>query len=111
MMSEATVDSLMPVSSSSLLQPLHLAGAVAGERGAGPGQIPQSPDRCRGHERARTSPCAPRSASHAASRDVGLAARQVAGVMGVDQHHRQRVLEQVVERLPVVAAWPPSPRR
>jgi hypothetical protein len=35
-------------------------------------------------------------------RDVGFAAGHIAGRLGVDQHHRQLVFEQVVKRLPVV---------
>jgi len=36
--------------------------------------------------------------------DVGLAARQVLDVSGIDQHHlhARQVLQQVVERLPIV---------
>ena len=82
---------------------MNLTNAVPVQIGARPGQIAQPADRLAAGPttpataRARPGrPATPR-------RDVGLAARPVVGVPGVDQHHGHRVFEQVVERLPVVA--------
>ena len=52
---------------------------------------------------ARSSPCAASCASQAASDTSVLRPGMFLACRGVDQHHRQRVFHQEVERLPVVA--------
>ena len=56
-----------------------------------------------GTNEARTSPWAPRSASQAASETSVLRPGTFLHVAGVDQHHLEVRLQQVVERLPIVA--------
>ena len=56
-----------------LLQPLHLPGPFAGQPGAGPGQVPQLPDRLRRHERAAHQPVRPELGQPLGVGDVGLA--------------------------------------
>ena len=85
------------------LDPLHLPGAVAGQRGAGAGEVAQFPDRRRRHQRPAQQPVCAQVGQPGGVGDIGFAARHVAGVVGVDQHHRQRVFEQVEVRLPVIA--------
>jgi hypothetical protein len=51
MMSVATVESWDAGVFEDLLDALHLAGTVAGQRGACPGQITQAPDRFGGYQR------------------------------------------------------------
>ncbi len=86
-----------------LLQPLFDASPVPGGEGARPGQIPQLPDRFRRHQRAAQQPMRGQLRQPRRIRHIGLASRDVAGLLRVDQHHRQLVFHDVVERLPVVA--------
>ena len=86
-----------------LLQPLDLPAAFSSHRRAGPGQVPQLADWGGRHEGAvdqavRTQLGQPRGVG-----DVAFAAGQVLHLSSVDQHHlKVGVLEQVVERLPVI---------
>jgi hypothetical protein len=104
-MSEATTDSLIWASSSSLLDPLLLRGAHAHQVGSVAGHVPQAADRRRWHE------AGPQQLplGHLAQPDrvelVGLGPpRQVLDVAGVDQPDLQAVrLQQIEHRLPVVA--------
>jgi hypothetical protein len=84
-----------------LFQPLDFSAPFPGYRGAGAGQIPQLPDRCRRDERSTHQTVGAQLRQPGRIVDVGLAAWPVAGVTRVDQHHVHRVFEQVVERLPV----------
>jgi hypothetical protein len=103
-MSEATADSLIPESSSSFLQSLGLPGTLPDDRGPRPGQVPQLTDRLGRHERATDQAVSAELGQPGRVSDIGLAARDRLHVPGVDQHHLDagQVLEQVVERLPVV---------
>ena len=86
-----------------LLQSLGLPTAFTGDRGPGPGQVPQLPDRLGWHERAPDQPVRTELGQPGRIGDIGLAAREVLHVPGVDQQDLEPgVLEQVVERLPVV---------
>jgi len=86
-----------------LLQTLRLAGAFPGDRGPGPGEVTQMPDRLGRDERGPDQPVRRQLGQPGGVRDIGLAAGQVLGVSGIDEHHLERpVLEHVVERLPVV---------
>ena len=71
--------------------------------GAGAGQIPQCPDRRRRHQRRRHKTVCPEIGQPGGVGHIGLAARHIAHPRRVDQHHLQRIVEQVVERLPIVA--------
>ena len=105
MMSEATDGQLDPGVFEQLLQPLDLPAAFPGDRGAGAGQVPQLPDRLGRHERARTRPCAPSWASQVASATSVLRPGRFftcRALTSITSTTRQ-VLQQVVERLPVVA--------
>ena len=88
-----------------LLQPLDLAASFPGDRRPGPGQVPQLADRLGRHERSPDQAIRSELGQPRRIRDVGLAARQVLHMPSVDQQHLHpgQILEQVVERLPVVA--------
>jgi hypothetical protein len=90
MMSVATVPSLIRASSSSLLQPLHVPAALAGQVGPQPGVVPQPADLGRWDERGpQHAPLVELGQPHRIQL-VGLgAARQVLDVAGVDQPHHQ----------------------
>jgi hypothetical protein len=103
-MSVATVESLIRASSSSLLQPLLVAGAVGGQVGTQPGVIPQPADLGRRDERGpQHAPLVQLAQPHRIQL-VGLgAARQVLDVTGVDQpHHQPPRLQHIDERPPIV---------
>ncbi len=103
LMSLATEDSLIPASSSSFSSRWISRARVRTHRGPRPGQVPQLPDRLRWHERAPDQPMRPELGQPRGVGNVGLAPRQVLHVPGIDQQHLERaVLQQVVERLPVV---------
>ncbi len=86
-----------------LLQPLDLPAPFPGHQRAGPGQVPQLADRRRRHERSPDQPVGAELGQPDGVGDVALAPGQVLHLPGVDQHHLEPgVLEQVVERLPVV---------
>ena len=70
-----------------LLQPLDLAGAVPSHGGTGAGQVAQLPDWFRWNERATDQTMGAELSKPGCIRDVGLAARQVLDVSGIDQHH------------------------
>jgi hypothetical protein len=103
-MSVATVPSLIRASSSSLLQPLLVAGAVGGQVGTQPGVVPQPADLGGWDERGSQHAPLVELAQPDRIQLVGLgAARQVLDVTGVDQpHHQPPRLQQVHERPPVV---------
>jgi hypothetical protein len=103
-MSLATVESLIRASSSSLLQPLLVAGAVGGQVGTQPGVVSQSADLGGRDERgSQHAPLVQLAQPHRIQL-VGLGpARQVLDVTGVDQpYHQPPRLQQVHERPPVV---------
>jgi hypothetical protein len=103
-MSVATVPSLIRASSSSLLQPLLVAGAVGGQVGTQPGVVPQPADLGRRDERgSQHAPLIQLAQPHRIQL-VGLGpARQVLDVTGVNQpHHQAAGLQQIHERPPVV---------
>jgi hypothetical protein len=103
-MSVATVESLIRASSSSLLQPLLVAGAVGGQVGTQPGVVPQPADLGRRDEQgSQHAPLVQLGQPHRIQL-VGLgAARQVLDVVGVDQpHHQPPRLQHIDERPPVV---------
>jgi hypothetical protein len=103
-MSVATVESLIRASSSSLLQPLLVAGAIAGQVGAQPGVVPQPADLGGRDERgSQHAPLVQLAQPHRIQL-VGLgAARQVLDVVGVDQpDHQPPRLQHIDERPPVV---------
>jgi hypothetical protein len=103
-LSVATVDSLIRASSSSLLQPLLVAGAVGGQVGTQPGVLPQPADLGGWDERGpQHAPLVQLGQPHRIQL-VGLGpARQVLDVVGVDQpHHQAPRLQQVDERPPIV---------
>jgi hypothetical protein len=103
-MSVATVPSLIRASSSSLLQPLLVPGALGGQVGPQPGGVPQPADRGRRDERGpQHAPLVELAQPHRIQL-VGLGpARQVLDVAGVDQpHHQPPRLQQVHKRPPVV---------
>jgi len=86
-----------------LLQALPLPGPFPGDRGPRAGQVPQLADRLRWHERAADQSVRAQLRQPGRVRDIGFAARDVLDLPGVDQHHLKRgVLQQVVERLPIV---------
>ncbi len=58
-----------------LLQPLDLPAAFPGDRGPGPGQVPQLPDRLGRHERAPHQPVRAELGQPGRVGDIGLAAR------------------------------------
>ena len=103
-MSVATVPSLIRASSSSLLQPLLVAGAVAGQVGAEPGVVPQPADLGGWDERGPHHAPLVQLGQPDRIQLVGLGtAWQVLDVVGVDQPHDQSPrLQQVDERAPVV---------
>ena len=74
-MSVATEDSLIPASSSSFSSRWISRAAFPGDRGAGPGQIPQLADRLRWHERAADQTVRAELGQPGRVGDVGLAAR------------------------------------
>jgi hypothetical protein len=85
-----------------LLQALGLTQSFAGDRCSGAGQVPQLSDRFVGNETRPQQPVRAELGQPRRIRDVGLAAGDVLGVVGVDEHHLERaVLQHVVERLPV----------
>ncbi len=86
-----------------LFQALDLPRTLSHPRGPGAGEITQLPDRLKGNERAAHQPMGTELGQPRRVGDVGLAAGQILHMPGVDEHHVQVVLEQVVERLPVVA--------
>ena len=87
-----------------LLQPLYLTGAFPGDRSARPSQITKLPDRLGWHERGPHQTVRAELGQPGRVGDIGLAAREVFHVPRIDQQHIEpRVLQQVVERLPVVA--------
>jgi hypothetical protein len=87
--------------------PLDLLGPFPHQRGPGPGpgpgQVPELTDRLGRDERAADQSVRTELRQSCRVGDVGLAGWQVLDVLGVDQRQLERdVLEQVVERLPVV---------
>ena len=87
-----------------LLQPLGLPGTLTGDRGPRPGQVPQLADRLGRHERGLHQAVRAELREPGRVRDIGLTARDRLHVPGIDQHHLDagQVIEQVVERFPVV---------
>jgi hypothetical protein len=103
-MSVATVPSLIRASSSSLLQPLLVAGAVGGQVGTQPGVVPQPADLGGRDERGpQHAPLVQLAQPHRIQL-VGLGPpRQVLDVTGVDQpHHQPPRLQHIDERPPIV---------
>jgi hypothetical protein len=102
--SVATVPSLIRASSSSLLQPLLVAGAVGGQVGTQPGVVPQPPDLGGRDKRGPQHAPLVQLAQPDRIQLVGLGTtRQVLDVAGVDQPHQQPPrLQQIDERPPVV---------
>ena len=87
-----------------LLQALDLPGPFPSDRRAGSGQVAELTDRRGWHERSADQTMRAELSQPLRVGDVGLATRQVLDVPRVDEHHLERaVLEQVIERLPVVA--------
>ena len=84
-MSVATQSSLIPVSSSDLVQPVGLALALVDLRLAVAGQVPQRPDRLGRHEARPQQPRLQQLAQPGGVGDVGLAARHLLDVPGVDE--------------------------
>ncbi len=78
-----------PTQLQQLLQPLHLPAPLGQQPRPGPGQIPQLPLMLRRNKRGRTSPCAPRSASHSASETSDLRPGMGLHITSPDQHHIQ----------------------
>jgi hypothetical protein len=104
-MSEATTDSLIWASSSSLLDALLFGGAHADQVGAVAGQVPQPPDHRWRHEAgAQHLPLGDLGEPHRIEL-VGLGpARQVLDVTRVDQPDLEPgCFQQVERRLPVIA--------
>ena len=89
-----------------LFQPLDFSAPFSGDRGAGAGQIPQLPDRRRRDERSTHQTVGAQLRQPGRIIDIGLAARQVLHMPGIDQHHLhpRKILQQVVERFPVVTS-------
>ena len=84
-----------------LVQPLRLALALSDLRLAIPGELPQVADRLWRHEVGLQQPrlgklTQPRRVAH-----VGLAARDLLDVTGIDEHQLEVVLEDVPDRLPI----------
>ena len=103
-MSVATVPSLIRASSSSLLQPLGVAGAVGGQVGTQPGVVPQPADLGGRDERGpQHAPLVQLAQPHRIQL-VGLGpARQVLDVTGIHQpHHQPPRLQHIDERPPIV---------
>jgi hypothetical protein len=104
-MSEATADSLIPASSSSFSSRCtsrERSRVIAVRR---PSQITKVPDRLRWHERGPHQTVRAELGQPGRVGDISLAAREVFHVPRIDkQHIESRVLQQVVERLPVVAS-------
>ena len=89
-MSVATVDSLIRASSSSLLQSLHVPGALPGQVGPQPGVVPQLADLGGWDKRGPQHPPLVELGQPDRIQLVGLgAARQVLDIAGVDQPHLQ----------------------
>src|SRR5512132_1146711 len=104
MMSVATLDSLIRASSSSLLQPLLVAGAVGGQVGPQPGVVPQPAGLGgRGERGPQHAPPVQLGQPHRIQL-VGLGPpRQVLDVTRVDQpHHQPPRLQHIDERPPIV---------
>jgi hypothetical protein len=101
-MSVATVPSLIRASSSSLLQPLLVAGALVSQVSTQPGVLPQPADRGGRDERGPQHAPLVELAQPDRIQLVGLGApRQVLDVAGVDQPHHQP------PRLQQIHKWPP----
>ena len=103
-MSVATVDSLIRASSSSLLQPLLVPGALLSQVDPQPGQVPQPADLSRRDKRGpQHAPLVQLAQPHRIQL-VGLGpTRDLLDVPRVDQPHQQPVgLEQVHKRPPVI---------
>jgi len=103
-MSVATVPSLIRASSSSLLQPLLVAGAVGGQVGTQPGVLPQPADLGGRTNEGRSMPRSFSLHHHTAS-SLSVLGRpgRCSGVTGVDRpHHQPPRLQQVHERPPIL---------
>jgi hypothetical protein len=103
-MSLATVDSLIRASSSSLLQPLLVSGALGGQVGPQPGIVPQPADLGRRDKRGPQHAPLVELAQPDGIQPVGLGpTRQVLDVVGVDQPHPQPAgFQQVHKRPPII---------
>ena len=101
-MSVATQGQLDPGVLQLLLQPLDGAGALLGQHGPHPGEVPQPTDRLGGHEGGPQQSALGQLAQPRGIGDVGLAAGHGLGVAGVDQNHVQLPLQEVEHRPPVV---------
>ena len=87
-----------------LLQPLDLPGAFIGDRGPGPGQVPESGGFGRRNETAPDQTVCAELRQPRRVGDIGLASGQVPGIAGIDQFHVQAgILEQEIELAPVIA--------
>ena len=84
-----------------LLQALDRARAFLGEPAAVAGQIAQQADIARWHETRRHQSVFEQLRDPHRVRHIGLAARNVPQVLGVDHPHREMVLQHVVDRLPI----------
>ena len=103
-MSVATLASLMLQSSSSFWMRLHSWAALADHLRAVARQVTQLPDLLGRHEAGPQQPDAQQGGQPLGILDVGLAARHVLDVLGVDQHDFQAGgLQDVEDRLPVDA--------
>ena len=85
------------------VQPLHLAAALLDLRLALAGQVAQFPDRLRRDKARAHQPELDKLADPGGVLDVGLASRDVAQVLGVQEPALAALLEQVVDGLPVAA--------
>ena len=101
--SETTADNLMQASSSSFSS--RCSSRVRSSNNPTRARVRSRSCRCGsgGTNEARINPCAARSASHSASRHIGLATGHALHIRGLHQHHRQRLGQHVEERPPVVA--------
>jgi hypothetical protein len=86
-----------------LVQPLGLALALGDLRAPIARQQPQVADRLGRHEARRQQPRLGELAQPRRIADIGLAARHVLDVPRVDEHQLEVVLQQMPDRLPIVA--------
>jgi hypothetical protein len=84
-----------------LLQPLNGPGPLLGQPSAVSGQIPQQPNRTRRHETRAHQPVLDQLRDPQRIGDIGLAAGHIMQMLGVDDPHREVVLEDVVDRFPI----------
>jgi hypothetical protein len=103
-MSAATQSSLIPASSSALVQPVDLPSALLDLGLAIPGQVAQLPDRLGRYEVGAQQPGLDQPAQPLRIANIGLAARHLLDVPRVDQQTLELVLQDRPRRLPIHAA-------